>query len=102
MKNETLGAISARFRTILGSYRPEIEEVDEIPTLIDSFDDVGVSALKKEAGRLIKDGRVNADFIERMTAWRPRSDKNAVDFFQGIVAMLNKDGSLPPDIEDYL
>ncbi|WP_208348657.1 hypothetical protein [Pseudaestuariivita rosea] len=93
--------VSARMKTLLGSYRPEVWEVDDIPEIIASFGVEGVSKLHEEAEELLRKKRINTEFIEAMTAWELPNDKKARDFFIQFSQLLSGNADIVPDIADF-
>lgn len=94
-------AISPRLKTLLGSYRPEVEEVEDIPDILTSFGENGVHLLEAEVKALAVSDHVSVQLLERLTSQEVKNDAEVRRFFTNFHKFLCGEISNPPDIEDY-
>lgn len=92
--------ISRHLRTLVGSYRPEVMEEDEIPSYIQSISKENLAALRAEFHHLISEGIIDANFAYQTTGLEFSGSKIAISFFKALSDYLDGNGELP-DIYDY-
>ena len=91
---------SYKFNTLVGSYRPEVMEEDEIPSYLSSISKQDVENLKEELNFLISNDVIDLNFAYQKTGLDFPDKKAAVAFFQALSDYLEGKVELP-DIYDY-
>lgn len=88
-------------RTLLGSYRPEIEEVGDIPEIAKSFGGDAVQLIEKELDHLLRVNLITKQTLERFTGHELESDNAARRFIAEFCTFLRGETVKPPQIEDF-
>lgn len=101
MKKDLHPIISSHLRTLLGSYRPEIEEQDDIPEILISFGTQSRANLIAEVQHLLENEFISRTLLEALTGQDAPSDKSAREFFASFLSFLQNPSSAVPDLDDY-
>ncbi|OKH87064.1 hypothetical protein [Thalassospira sp. TSL5-1] len=96
----TDASTSCVLNTLVGSYRPEVMEENEIPSYLASISRQDLISLRKELSDLISNDVIGLDFAYRRTGLDFPDKKAAVAFFQALFDYLEGKAELP-DIYDY-
>ena len=92
---------SPRLKTLLGSFRREIEEADDIPETLASFVSNGVNDLRNEVRDLAKRRVMTRDIAEDLTGCDLENNERALRFFEDFCRFVEGKSADVPDIYDY-
>lgn len=101
MTTDRSALFSSRLKTLLGSFRPEIEEADDIPEILASFGTNGVNDLRNEVRDLAKRRVMTRDIIEDLTGCELENNERALRFFEDFCRFVEGKSADVPDIYDY-
>ncbi|QDC10927.1 hypothetical protein FHY55_17535 [Oceanicola sp. D3] len=93
--------LSPSTRTLLGSYRPEVEEVEDLPEILASMGSRSVALVQSELIGWIKSGVVTKSALERLTGCEVASDETARGFIEAFCEFLKTPETDPPDIHEF-
>lgn len=94
--------ISSNLRTLLGSYRTEVEEQDDLPEILGSFGEQEKLKITVEVECVFDNLPITSAEFERLTGYELPDDHHVRQFFGSFFDFIKHPEAVVPDLADFL